>query len=268
MSDSLNQAVHRLLRPLVRYLIGRGVTFTSLASLLKVVYVEEGLARHGGRPSTDSDLSLATGIHRKEIKRLRTLITEHDNPRDAARGAHIAAQLIGAWVSSDDTREADGRLKDLPLHSATELSFETLTRRIKADVRPRAILDDLIRARAATYEEGGRVRLLRTAYVPDVPHDKLVFLADNVGDHMASAFHNLGTGTPFVERALFFDALPHAALDAARPGIEAAADRLLQGLHRDLTPLESGTETDGQSRRLRVGVYYYEEPTTPEEGSS
>ncbi len=268
MSDILNQAVHRLLRPLVRYLIAQGVTFPHLASLLKVVYVEESLARDWGRLPTDSDLSLATGIHRKELKRLRTLITQHTPATGVTRGAHTAAELIGAWVSSEDAREANGSLKRLPIRSATELSFETLTRRIKADMRPRAILDDLIRAHAATLDDDGRVRLLRTAYVPEVPHDKLAFLADNVGDHMASAFHNLTTDTPFLERALFFDALPHAAIDAARPEIEAAADRLLQGLHRDLTPLEADATADPQARRLRIGVYYYEEPSSPADESS
>ena len=268
MSDPLNQAVHRLLRPLVRYLIGQGVTFTSLMNLLKVVYVEEAMVGPKGRLPTDSDLSLATGIHRKEVKRLRTGIARNEGAAEGAtRGAHIAAQLIGAWVASDDTREADGRLKDLPLHSATELSFETLTRRIKADMRPRAILDDLIRARAVTVDDGGRVHLLRTAYVPDVPHDKLAFLADNVGDHMASAFHNLGTDPPFVERALFFDALPYSAVQGARPRIEAAADHLLQGLHRELTPHEAGAQMDPRARRVRIGVYYYEEPKTPADDS-
>ncbi len=268
MSDVLNQAVHRLLRPLVRYLIVQGVTFPNLANLLKIIYVEEGLAHDWGRGPTDSDLSLATGIHRKEIKRLRAMVTQHSTTQEMTRGAHNTAKLIGAWVSSEDTREADGSPKRLPIHSATELSLETLTRRIKADMRPRAILDDLIRADAAIVDADGRVRLLRTAYVPEAPYDKLAFLADNVGDHMASAFHNLSSDTPFFERALFFDALPSAAVQAARPRIEAAADHLLQGLNRDLMSLESGVQTDPQAQRLRIGVYYYEEPVSSGDESS
>ena len=263
MSDSLDQAVHRLLRPLVRYLIGRGVTFTHLARLLKLVYVEESLARGGGRLPTDSDLSVASDIDCTEIPGVRRAATRHDRVRKATRDPHIAARLIGAWVSSADARKTDGNLKDLPFHSATGLSFETLAYRINADARPRAILDDLIRARAVSLEDGDHVRLLRAAYVPEALHHKLAFLADNVGDHMASAFHNLNTNSPFLERALFFDALPHAALQAARPRIEAAADRLLQDLRHDLTPLESDAAMDAPTRRTRIGVYYYEEDSSP-----
>lgn len=263
MNRALNQAIRRLLRPLVRYLINQGFTLIAFVELLKMIYVEEGLSRDRGRAPTDSDLSLMTGIHRKDIKRLRAVLAHDEPPPDEARGAHIAAQLIGAWASSEDTRDRHGSFKRLPIHSTTELSFETLTRRIKADMRPRAILDDLIHAHAVAIDEDGRVRLLRSAYVPDVPYDKLNFLADNVGDHMASAFHNLGNEEPFLERALYFDALPKDAAQKARPRIEAAADRLLQNFHRELTPLEDSVGASTDARRVRIGVYYYEDTPSP-----
>ncbi len=259
MNRALHQAIHRLLSPLVRYMIGQGFTLTACVELLKTVYVEQALARDDPRVPTDSELSLVTGIHRKDVKRLRALVANGDPEPSLGRGTHVAAQLIAAWVSSPDTREADGTLKRLPIHGATTLSFETLTRRIKADMRPRAILDDLVRTQAATIEEDGCVRLLRHAYVPGIPEEKLNFLAQNVGDHMASAFHNLSESPPFLERALYMDALPQKALDAARPRIEAAADQLLQTLHQELSPLEADPKAGPGMRRLRVGIYYYED---------
>ena len=259
MNRALHRATHRLLGPLVRYMIGQGFTLTACVELLKIVYVEQALARDRPRSPTDSELSLVTGIHRKDIKRLRALAENGDHESALGRGTHIAAQLIAAWVTSLDAREADGTLKPLPLRSATELSFETLARRIKADMRPRAILDDLVRTQAAMIAEDGRVRLLRQAYVPMVPEEKLNFLAQNVGDHMACAFHNLGENPPFLERALYRDALPQKGLEAARPRIEAAADQLLQTLHRELSPLEGSPEAGPEMRRLRIGIYYYED---------
>lgn len=264
MNRALHQAIHRLLRPLVRYMIGQGFTLTACAELLKTVYVEQALARHDSRVPTDSELSLVTGIHRKDIKRLRALVASGDPEPSLSRGTHMAAQLIATWVSSPDTREPDGTLKRLPIHGTTTLSFETLTRRIKADMRPRAILDDLVRTHAATIEEDGYVRLLRHAYVPGIPEEKLNFLAQNVGDHMASAFHNLSEGPPFLERALYMDALPQQALETARPRIEAAADQLLQTLHQELSPLEAGPKPGPGMRRLRVGIYYYEDRSHPQ----
>ena len=63
----------RLLRPLVRLLIRSGVTFPVLANLIRALYVEVSLRDllTDAKARTDSRVSLLTGVHRKEIRRLR-----------------------------------------------------------------------------------------------------------------------------------------------------------------------------------------------------
>ncbi|MHB1513333.1 MAG: DUF6502 family protein [Acidiferrobacter sp.] len=268
MNAPFQRAMSRLLRPLVGYAISQGFTFTAFAELLKTLYVDEALARATHQPPTGSDLSLMTGIHRKDVKRLRALVAQGAPPSALGRGTHIAAQLIAAWTTGEDTHDTSGALLSLPLHGENGPSIETLTRRIKADMRPRAILDELVRARAVRIDDAGRAHLLRTAYVPDIPEEKLDFLAHNVGDHMACAFHNLAGKPPFLERALFLDALPAEAADHARPHIEAAANVLLQNLHRELNPLECADKAVPGARRMRVGIYYYEDAALSQERGS
>src|SRR6478672_1958357 len=69
----LHAPLARLLRPLVRLLIRSGMTFPALAELLRELYVN--VAEHDfalpGKEQTDSRVSLVTGIHRKEVRRLR-----------------------------------------------------------------------------------------------------------------------------------------------------------------------------------------------------
>ena len=259
MNAAFQRALDRLLRPLVRYAMAQGFTFVAFAELLKTLYVDEALHRTTDRAPTGSELSLVTGIHRKDIKRLRALVAESLQPARLGRGAHRGAQLVAAWTTSDDTRDASGRPRRLPLHSEAGPSIETLARRIKADMRPRAILDELIRAHVVAIDDDGCARLLRSAYVPEAPEERLDFLAHNVGDHMACAFHNLSGDPPFLERALYLDALPADVAAQARPRIEMAADRLLQDLHKDLNPLECVHKDVAGARRIRVGVYYYED---------
>ena len=67
----LISALKRLLRPLVRLLIAKGVTLPAMIELLKDVYV--GVAVHdlesGSKGPTDSRVSVMTGVHRKDVKR-------------------------------------------------------------------------------------------------------------------------------------------------------------------------------------------------------
>lgn len=257
MNKALYGALRRLLRPLVRYLISQGYTLAAFTEVVRTLYMEEAIAGGGAR-ATDSHLSLVTGIHRKEIKRLRATLAD-DQTESLPPADNLAAQLVAAWVSSPDTRGGDGPLS-LPLRDPVGPSIETLTRAIKADMRPRAILDVLLQTGVVARTSNGRYRLLRSAFVPDLPEDKLAFLGTNVGDHLRSALHNLQTTEPFLERALYIDAIPADALATLRPDIRKAADELLQNLNRALTPFEQPVSTPN-SRRLRIGVYYYEDMT-------
>ncbi|MFA6381589.1 DUF6502 family protein, partial [Acidithiobacillus sp.] len=263
MNGVLKTAVLAILRPLVRYLIGQGWTYGALADTLKMVYVAEASKHYGeadGRTLTDSRVSLLTGIHRKEVKRLRLLLEEHGERPMLRHGANIAAQVVAAWVSMADYADPSGQPKPLPLRSEASPSFEGLARRVKADMRPRAILDELGRVGVAE-EKDGVVRLLRHAYISALPEDRVAFLGENVGDHLRSAVHNLEGGESFLERALYFDALPVAVLEEARPEIYRMSDRLLREAHQRLNAAES---PEGPQRRLRLGVYYYEEDAAAE----
>ena len=63
----------RLLRPLVRLLIRSGITFPVATELLRELYVNVAENDFGlpDKEQTDSRVSLLTGIHRKEVRRLR-----------------------------------------------------------------------------------------------------------------------------------------------------------------------------------------------------
>jgi len=263
MNEALKTAVLAILRPLVRYLIGQGWTYGALTDALKMVYVAEASRHYGkatGWPLTDSRISLLTGIHRKEVKRLRVLLEEHGERPMLRHGANMAAQVVAAWISMVEYADPAGQPRPLPLRSVAAPSFEGLARRVKADMRPRAILDELGRVGVAQEQEGV-VHLLRAAYISDLPEDQVAFLGENVGDHLRSAVHNLEGGEPFLERALYFDALPAAVLEEARPELYRMGERLLREAHQRLNAAES---PEGPQRRLRLGVYYYEEDAAAE----
>ena len=70
---ALIKAVRMLCRPLIRLLIEKGVTFPQLRDLVKEIYIDvarEDFSLDGNEPS-DSRIFVLTGIHRKDIKRIR-----------------------------------------------------------------------------------------------------------------------------------------------------------------------------------------------------
>ena len=126
MDIALKKAVLSVLHPLVRYLIGRGWTYPVISALLKEVYVAEAVSLDAAEESiTDSRVSLLTGIHRKEVNRLRQAA---DGPGDQPALRHdacIAVRIVAEWVTSRKYLNSQGKPRPLPLRAERDKpSFE------------------------------------------------------------------------------------------------------------------------------------------------
>ena len=267
MNTALKDALLALLRPLVRYLIGRGWTYPQLCELLKTAYVAEAEQHYGqGLPAahvTDSRITLLTGIHRKDVKRLRGELSATASMPPLREEASLSVRVVSHWLGDPAYLDEQGRPLSLPFRAAGgAASFERLARELKADMRARSILDELLRTRVVSESAAGEVSLLRHGYVSALPEDKLAFLGANVGDHLLSALYNLEHAeTPFFERAVYYDALPAEDLQRVLPAMLGWSDELLRRTNDQLMPLDrEGVAQPAQPlRRMRLGVYYYEE---------
>ena len=88
------------------------------------------------------DAGLLTGVHRKEIRRLRE---EGGDLAEVPAVVTLATGIIARWLGQPSHTGPDGRPLPLP-RSAPEgvPSFEGLVASVTTDVRPRAVLDDWI----------------------------------------------------------------------------------------------------------------------------
>lgn len=267
MNTALKDAMLALLRPLVRYLIGRGWTYPQLCELLKSAYVAEAEKHYGqGLPAarvTDSRITLLTGIHRKDVKRLRGELSSTFSIPPLREEASLAVRVVSQWLGNPTYLDDQGRPLALPFRAIGEApSFERLARELKADMRARSILDELLRTGVVSESADGEISLLRHGYVSALPEDKLAFLGANVGDHLQSALHNLEhPQTAFFERAVYYDAIPAEDLARVLPAMLSWSDELLRRANDELMPHDQeGIEAPAQPlRRMRLGVYYYEE---------
>ncbi|MEH3117972.1 MAG: DUF6502 family protein [Methylorubrum populi] len=254
---ALHAPVARLLRPLVRLLVQRGITFPALTNLLRELYVN--VAEYDfalpGKEQTDSRVSLLTGIHRKEVRRLRGAGAPVSQvPAMVSR----TSRIIARWVAAPDFTDRQGRPLPLPRSAEDDApSFESLVAGVTKDVRPRAVLDEWLDRGLAVLDPEGRVRLLEAAYLPKGGAEpQLYYFGRNLHDHIAAAAENVAGPSPrFFERAVHYDGLS----DVLAARLEERAREIAMGALREANAeAHAACEGDAGGRhRWNFGIYVY-----------
>lgn len=167
----LHAPLARLLRPLVRLCIRSGMTFPALAQLLRELFVN--VAEHDfaleGKEQTDSRVSLLTGIHRKEVARLRGAgAPVHEAPAAVS----LTSAVIARWLAAPEFTDAKGEPLALPRTAEGDApSFEQLVASVTKDVRPRAVLDEWVDRKLVTINDSDEIELVEAAFVPSGEDD-------------------------------------------------------------------------------------------------
>lgn len=268
-SPPLVTALRRVLYPLVRLMLARGVTYTYLADLLKGIFVEvaEREFRIEGKAQTDSRISLLTGVHRKDVRRLRDL---HESSAERIPPAvSLGAQLVAAWTGLPQYQNPSGGPRALPrlARSGGDASFEGLVASVSKDIRSRAVLDEWLRLGVVRLDENDEVVLETDAFIPQRGfEEKAFYFAHNLHDHAAAAAHNLlGEGPPWLERSVHYDALSAASVGKLREVATRSGMGVLLDLNRRAIALEKkDMAVGGPRQRFTCGIYFFSEPSQDE----
>lgn len=263
-------ATLRLLRPLIRIFLSRGVSYGTFADLAKWVYVDVASKEFAikGRKQSTSRVSVLTGLSRKEVVRVRKLPKPDD--RESTERYNRAARVIAAWLREGDFQDSEDKPALLPMEGSGA-TFSELVKRFSGDVPARAILDELMRVGAVKRLEDGRICLLTRAYIPETSDpDKLYILGTDVGSLISTIGHNLKPDPigPLFQRNVAYDNLPDEVLPTFRKVSAERAQALLEELDhwlaqrdRDVNPTVEGSGRN----RAGVGIFYFEEPHSEEE---
>ncbi len=261
------QALTQLLRPLVRLLLRHQFTYPMLVRLLKGIYVEVAAQEFPvpGKAQTDSRISLLTGVHRKDVKRLWRGEAE---ARAAPTVVTLGSQLVARWTTDVEFLDEDAQPRPLPRTSnaADTPSFETLVASVSRDIRPRAVLDEWLRLGVARVDEQDHVWLLADAFVPEKGFDeKAWFFGRNVHDHIAACVHNLAGGDPpLLERSVFSNDLAPASVAELAAIAREQGQQAIHAVTRRAFDLERADVAAGTAtERVHFGVYFYTAPRAP-----
>lgn len=256
----------RLLRPLVRALISNGVTAPAFYQIVKSVYVEVAEADFPleGKRQTDSRITILTGVHRRDVHAMRNETLASDAA--VQRKVSTIASVTGAWLGNPATTDAQGNPLPLPRMAQTGPSFESLVQSVSRDIRPRTILEELLRQKLLHEAKDGMLILHADAFVgPADTAQKVHFFGDNVGDHIAAAVENLlAPEPPFMERAVFYNKLTPASVDRIETQGREQGMALLKDINRLAASCQSAD--DGKpdaTERLRLGVFFYRAGQSP-----
>lgn len=250
-----------LLKPLVRLMLRHGVAYPAFAAALKRVFLEAAREELEGRnmARTDSAVSLLSGVHRRDVRNLSRPADDAEAPRRTSIG--LAAQVVARWLS--DARYLDAQEHPLALPRAGEgASFEQLVASVSSDVRPRAVLDELLRLGIAEEDaEAATVRLLEEGFAPRQGFEELSWqLRDNLQDHLAAATLNLDEDRNFLEQAVFVDEISQAS---AKRLHRVAAQAWRQAFKTVMREAQARYEEDAKlpaaqrRERARFGSYFF-----------
>lgn len=262
-------ALRRVLRPLVKLMLAKGITYPYLAEVLKDLFVQvaDREFRIGEKPSTDSHLSLITGIHRKDIKRLRQQV--HADAEFMPQSVSLGMRLISAWTSDPRYLDANNQPRPLPryIKDGGEVSFEGLVAGISCDIRSRVVLDEWLRLGIAHFDDDKCVCLNTAAFIPMHGFDEMAYyFGHNLHDHAAAAVSNLAGGhQPFLERSVHYDELSQESIEKLVEKSRQLGMESLLAINKEAMRLEKDDAASSEQRyRMTFGIYYYNEPVESE----
>jgi len=266
--------LRRMLRPLVRLLVAQQIQYPLVSRLLKALYIEvatEDFALAKKRV-TVSRLSLLSGIHRREVKRIQEDALPEESRTPSA--ITLGAQIVARWTGQEPWVDSEGKPRPLPRQSddPEEATFQTLVNSVSVDIHPRSVLDEWIRIGVASLTEANEVVLNADAFVPSKGfEEKAHFIGRNVRDHLAAAAGNLEAETsPFLERSVFYGSLPPQDVETLREfALEVGQEALLRVNERaralKSAAVERGEQEGPEHRRITFGVYEFDAPAQEEE---
>lgn len=253
----------RLLKPLVRLLLRNGVAYPAFSVALKRVFLE---AAHdeleaSGAGKTDSAVSLLSGVHRRDIREMT-----RKNAVDATKLApelNMASQVVARWLTDPQFSGKEGAALTLSRGDGPG-TFDALVAGISRDIRPKAVLDELLRL-GIVVENASAIRMVTNGFAPSLGFEEMVqLLQANVHDHLAAACANLHDNKNFLEQAIFVDELSEASAKqlhrVAAQAWQQTFKTVMQEAQARFDHDAANCPLDQRVHRVRFGSYFYADP--------
>ncbi len=228
-TSSPEQLMLALLRPVAQLMIDGDIGLAGAVELLKSTLVDVAYAQS---PDVSvSQISLMTGVHRKDVKRL-----EAGHPAPPKTSA--AARVLTLWQNEPDYLEG-GQPRVLTRDG--DAGFDALVSLAKVDAAPATVLSLLI-ASGNAVEQDGLIRFVTASMVPNDRAEKMGAAIATLVPHLDTTIGNLIGHTEHWDQALRYSHLTEKAAleleaDATRMALE-----MLEALNKKAHALQQTEE--------------------------
>lgn len=260
------RALYKILSSLVRLFVRQGVTFPEFSDMLKRAYVEEvkkDLMRKNEKV-TLSRISVISGVHRKDVKRLTEAQNIEPDPHRTEK-VSLTSRLVSLWTGDSQFLNEYGEPLVLPRTGSP--SFESLVYSVSSDIRPRTVLDDWLQRGLIKEDEKGCHLIMEALFPTEDMATKMAFLARNTADHIATCEHNIrAEQSPLPERSVFYNRLSKESVLTLRQLADEESKALLIRVNKRAQSLakQDDAGSSGQHRFL-LGTYFYQTEETKDD---
>ncbi|MEM9579011.1 MAG: DUF6502 family protein [Pseudomonadota bacterium] len=230
-----------ILAPLAKILIRNNFLLPPAIETVKRCLVQAAIEDGA---STDSLISLRTGVHRKDVKRLRMMIDEGSNENYPIKGL---AMVLSVWTNSDRFRDATGDPQRL--YRVGEDGFDALVRASKIDLAPATVLQELTAQNLIAQDEDGGIELISTTFVAQSGEAALKAFEATIIDHIDVATRNVlsDPGMPrHFDQVVRYSHLSEASVKKLEAEARREARKYLENLNAMAHRLQSEDDASGE----------------------
>ncbi len=258
--NPFDSALAALLAPLAQAMVAHGVTIGTATEAMKKALLTAALET-SAEPLSDSKASLLTGIHRKDVKRLR------DPESDVAekRSCNAAALVISYWATSPEFQDNSGSPRDLHRKGDDDSpGFDELVRHARVDMAPGTVLQTLVDQNIVQLQPDGAFRLLTHAFLPSGGSaEQVAAYQATLSAHLTVATQNLLADQDTLrnfDRAVRYSHLSPASIEELRETSSQRAQALLQDINALARKLQDRDQDGDHRGRFAMGAYVLPSP--------
>ncbi len=257
--EVIQNTMIRVLKPLIRILLRNGIAYATFADTARKIYVDSGFdeAKRRQQKQTVSNVSILTGINRKEVKRLREALA-YDTDQSLKK-FNRTVRVIAGWQHDEDFLDKDHEPKDLKLEGE-QGSFSALVKRYSGDMPVVAMLNALLDSENIRIIDNGNIQLVNPNYLPATDSDKkLDILGIDTAEFIETIDHNINikhADDAWFQRKASNTHVDINALPKIKQRLNKKAQQLLEDIDSDFSDNETNDEQS--SSRVSVGIYFHQ----------